>query len=136
MVLSAFQTQRVRLSRAAGKQERHSDRESCYEPAMRMLLLAVSFAAACSGSQKKDSALVKEGSDVPTTCCCKTIPVTAEKEIIPNYAMEGRMECSTKNGECVDDVQCNGSKQPDQQPKDNGVPPPTPLAPSTSTGIP
>ena len=39
--------------------------------------------------------------------CCKTIPATAEKEIVPVYAMEGRMECSTKQGECVDDVQCN-----------------------------
>ena len=104
-----------------------------------MLVLALSFAAACSGPQKKDSAIVKEGSDTPTTCCCKTIPVTAEKEIIPSYAMEGRMECSTKNGECVDYVQCNASQpQPDQgTTKDTGVPPPPPLAPSTSTpGIP
>jgi hypothetical protein len=103
---------------------------------MRTLLLVALFAA-CSGPQHKDSAIVKEGSDTPPTCCCKTIPVTAEKEIIPNYGMEGRMECSTKNGECVDDVQCNGSKQPENQPKDNGVPPPPPLTPSTSTpGIP
>src|SRR5450432_3295514 len=104
--------------------------------AMRILLASIALIAACSGSQKKDSALVKEGSDTPTSCCCKTIPVTAEKEIVPAYAMEGRMECSTKNGECVDDIQCNGSQAPDQQ-KSNGVPPPPTLAPSSSsTGIP
>jgi len=98
---------------------------------MRILAASLVLAAACSGPQKKgDGALVNEGSDVPATCCCKTIPVTAEKEITPVYGMEGRMECSTKNGECVDDVQCNGSKNP-QTPKDNGVPPPAPIRPIT-----
>jgi hypothetical protein len=103
---------------------------------MRILAASIALAAACSGPPKKKSDLA-EGSDVPPTCCCKTIPVTAEKEIVPVYAMEGRMECSTKNGECVDDVQCNGSQKPEEGPKDNGVPPPPPIAPTTtSTGIP
>lgn len=52
--------------------------------------------------------MVNEGSDTAANCCCKTIPQTAEKEIVPVYAMAGRMECSTQKGECVDDVQCNG----------------------------
>ena len=58
--------------------------------------------------------MVNEGSDSAPTCCCKTIPATAEKEIVPNYAMDGRMECSTKQGECVDDVQCNAQNASDQ----------------------
>jgi hypothetical protein len=105
---------------------------------MRILAASLALAAACSAPPKKKTDLA-EGTDTPPTCCCKTIPVTAEKEIIPVYAMEGRMECSTKNGECVPDVQCNGSTatKPDDQPHDNGVPPPPVLTPSTSsTGIP
>lgn len=101
---------------------------------MRMLAATLMFAAACGGtSAKPESPLVKEGSDVPNTCCCKTIPDTAEKEIIPKYAMVGRMECSSDHGDCEDDVQCNGSKQPASEdstpakPADTGVPPPPKL---------
>jgi hypothetical protein len=76
---------------------------------MRTLVAMMLVAAACGGPKaKQESALVPEGSDTSATCCCKTIPQTAEKEIVPNYAMSGRMECSTQKGECVDDVQCNG----------------------------
>ena len=47
-----------------------------------------------------------------------------EKEIVPVYAMSRRMECSSKHGDCVDDVQCN-NQNTDQQPAGNdGVPPP------------
>jgi hypothetical protein len=106
---------------------------------MRILFATfLAAAAACSGPQHtKESALVKEGSDTPPTCCCKTIPNTAEKEIVPSYQMVGRMECSSQNGECVDDVQCNGSQQPQNQRKNDGVPPP-PVINSTNndTGIP
>ena len=76
---------------------------------MRILAGMLVFAAACGGPQaKKESSMVNEGSDTAPTCCCKTIPATAEKEIVPNYAMAGRIDCSTQQGECVDDVQCNG----------------------------
>jgi hypothetical protein len=79
---------------------------------MRILAGLIMIAAACGGPQaKKESSIVNEGSDTAPTCCCKTIPATAEKEIVPNYAMAGRMECSTRQGECVDDVQCNGQNQ-------------------------
>ena len=82
---------------------------------MRILAGLIMIAAACGGPQaKKESAIVNEGSDVAPTCCCKTIPKTAEKEIVPVYAMSGRMECSTQQGECVDDVQCNGQNQGDE----------------------
>jgi hypothetical protein len=107
---------------------------------MRILLALTVFAFACGGSQpKKESALVTEGSDQSPTCCCKTVPSTAEKEIIPNYDNRGRMECSTANGDCVDDVQCAG-KEPapasESQPSGtgaDGVPPPPVLQPSTSS---
>jgi hypothetical protein len=96
---------------------------------MRLLAATLFLAAACGGTQNKtESPLVKEGSDVPTTCCCKTLPETAEKEIVPNYAMIGRMECSTQHGDCVDDVQCNGVKHnPASSSSGTGVPPPPDL---------
>jgi hypothetical protein len=101
---------------------------------MRILVATLLAVAACGGPKTKhESSIVSEGSDTPPTCCCKTIPETAEKEIIPNYAMIGRMDCSTRQGECVPDVQCNGSQPPpDQTPakSGNGVPPPPVLAPS------
>jgi hypothetical protein len=104
------------------------------------LLFALISAGACGGTKaKSESPLVKEGADVPATCCCKTLPETAEKEIVPNYAMVGRMECSSEHGDCVDDVQCNGSKpasgepsatEPGESPTNTGVPPP-PRLPSS-----
>ena len=85
--------------------------------------------------------MVNEGSDSAPTCCCKTIPQTAEKEIVPSYTMSGRMECSTQQGECVDDVQCNGSQTPATGEGGNtpagtggaGNPPPPPDLPSSGT---
>jgi len=104
---------------------------------MRILAASFALAAACSSPQKKDSALVKEGSDTPTTCCCKTIPVTAEKEIVPSYTMVGRIECSTSNGECVADVQCNAAQPGATPPKSDGVPPPVaPITNDTGPAIP
>lgn len=98
---------------------------------MRLLAATLFLAAACGGTQNKtESPLVKEGSDVPTTCCCKTLPETAEKDIIPNYAMVGRMECSSQHGDCVDDVQCNGVKHnaaSGSSSSGTGVPPPPDL---------
>jgi hypothetical protein len=102
-------------------------------------LLAVTVLAfACGGgNQKKESALVNEGSDTSPNCCCKTIPQTDEKEIQPVFAQSGRMECSSNHGDCVDDVQCNGSQGGQTaQPSNDGVPPPPPIQPSTdSSGI-
>lgn len=95
-------------------------------------LAAVSLifaAVACGGSQQHEDPIVEGGSDVSPTCCCKTIPAVGEKDIVPNYAMAGRMECSTQQGTCVDNVQCNGQNgsstesTPPASP-DTGVPPP------------
>jgi hypothetical protein len=86
-------------------------------------------AAACGGSQKEHENPIVQGSDVSPTCCCKTVPDTAEKEIVPNFAPVGRMECSTEHGSCVDDVQCNGQAAPatPSSSSDTGVPPPPTL---------
>jgi hypothetical protein len=106
---------------------------------MRILsLFAVTvFAVACgSGPKKGESSIVQEG-DTSPNCCCKTIPATAEKEIVPVYTQSGRMECSSNHGDCVDDVQCNGqgsdgTGDTQQTQGNDGVPPPPPLEPSTS----
>jgi len=108
---------------------------------MRILIALTLFAAACGGTKpKKESSLVTEGSDQSPNCCCKTIPQVGEKEIIPNYDMRARMECSSANGDCVDDVQCNKTDgSGEQAPTGTGVggpgepPPPPVLQPSTTT---
>jgi hypothetical protein len=92
---------------------------------------SVGIAAACGSGPKKDTSMVNEGSDTAPTCCCKTIPVTDDKEIRPQFAMAPRMECSTANGDCVPDVQCNGSAPVDTS-NTNGVPPPPPVTPVTT----
>ena len=105
---------------------------------MRMLLAFSLTVAACGGPQhKKDSSIVDEGSGNPATCCCKTLPETAEKEITPAYEMLGRMECSAKHGDCVDDVQCNASRQQTSSTQqDTGVPPPPDTNSSNNGAIP
>lgn len=98
---------------------------------MRILYAVTALAIACGAPPKKQSSIV-EG-DVSQSCCCKTIPQTAEKEIIPVYTQTGRMECSSNHGDCVDDVQCTAS--PDQPSNGDGTPPPPTLEPSTQGGI-
>ncbi len=97
-------------------------------------LFVTTVVIACGSAPKKESSLVNEGSDTAPTCCCKTIPVTDDKEITPQYAMAPRMECSTANGECVDDVQCNAAKSDTgtAPTKSNDVPPPPVLSPSNA----
>ena len=106
---------------------------------MRILLAMTVFAFACGGPKAKtESSMVNEGAEQAPTCCCKTIPATAEKEIVPVYEMKPRMECSSANGDCVDDVQCAGKEGPTQEAQpsgtgNDGVPPPPVLQPSTSS---
>ena len=67
--------------------------------------------AACSGIQpKKEPPLVQEGSDVPADCCCKTTPLSGDDR--PVFAMANRMECSTQQGTCMPDVQCQKNDPP------------------------
>ena len=99
---------------------------------------------ACGGPQAKQESPIVTGAEVPSGgCCCKTVPEADDKEIVPVYAMKGRMECSTDNGQCVDNVQCNGAGsaagpagpagEAASSPTDTGVPPPPDL-PSGSSG--
>jgi hypothetical protein len=73
---------------------------------MRISIALVFLAAACSGPKTKpEGPLVKEGSAMPDACCCKSTPIASE-DAKPLYEMANPMECSSKQGTCVDAVQC------------------------------
>jgi hypothetical protein len=73
---------------------------------MRTLIALTLVLAACSGPKKKpQSAVVDEGSATAETCCCKSFPLTSE-DGKPLYESANRMECSSKQDECVPEVQC------------------------------
>lgn len=77
------------------------------------LFITSAVVAACGGTSAKPQPPVgSEGSAVPENCCCKSNPATSE-DGKPVYEMANRMECSGKQGTCVDDVQCNASNKPD-----------------------
>jgi hypothetical protein len=79
---------------------------------MKLVLFVVALAA-CSGPKAKpESPLVNEGSAKPETCCCKTTPSTSVDGKPVYEGAIGRMECSTRQGECVDEVQCQGAATP------------------------
>lgn len=84
----------------------------------RMRILAASLAliigiVACSSPPKKKTIGATEGSDSASeTCCCKSNPVAAD-DGKPVYENGNRMECSSKQGECVPDVQCSQAQQPE-----------------------
>lgn len=72
------------------------------------ILIAWTFlvAAACGGTQPKpEGTIVNEGSATPDNCCCKSTSI-ASPDGAPTYEPANRMECSSKQGVCVDDVQC------------------------------
>jgi hypothetical protein len=101
------------------------------------LIAMTVFAFACGGTKPKPESSLVEGADTVPSCCCKTLPTTAEKEIVPDHSMKERMECSAAKGDCVDDVQCTGQEggtMQEAQPSDGNPPPPPVLEPST-TGI-
>lgn len=81
----------------------------------------VMLAAACGPAPKPESPIVNEGSAVPETCCCKSTPI-ASPDGLPVYETgANRMECSSKQGTCVDEIQCQGKAQdstavPEQDP--------------------
>jgi hypothetical protein len=90
----------------------------CYDRRMRTYLTIglLALAAACSGPKTKPtgtgSPIVTEGSGVSESCCCKSQPLTSEDGKPLFEASTNRMECSTKPGECVPDVQCQQTPQP------------------------
>jgi len=74
-----------------------------------LAFVLVAAVGACGGSTKKpEGAVVNEGSGsaASETCCCKSNPLTSE-DGKPVYEIGNRMECSSKQGTCVDEVQCN-----------------------------
>lgn len=84
-----------------------------------MRILAASFAlmigiVACSGPTKKKTEIgATEGSDSASeTCCCKHTPIASDNGQ-PSYEVGNRMECSSKQDECVPDVQCAQAQQPE-----------------------
>ena len=83
-----------------------------------MRILAASFALmvaviACGSSPKKTPVGATEGSDSASeTCCCKHTPISSD-DAKPVYEVGNRMECSSKQGECVPDVQCAQAQQPE-----------------------
>ncbi|MBA2541964.1 MAG: hypothetical protein H0V17_20130 [Deltaproteobacteria bacterium] len=84
---------------------------------MKLLMTLAVVLAACSGPKSKpESPLVNEGSSAkPEDCCCKTFPLTSE-DGKPSYENSNRMECSTKQGECVDEIQCQKPPTPADPP--------------------
>jgi hypothetical protein len=99
---------------------------------MRYLAALAVLVIACGGPKAKKETLVND--DTPSNCCCKTVPTTAEKEITPVYAQQNRMECSTNQGECVADVQCNGS-QPSSE-SGGSAPPVQPMTNDNGPAVP
>jgi len=85
--------------------------------------LSLALLAACGGTKAKpESPLVNEGSAVPDNCCCKSSPITSA-DGLPIYERgTNRMECSSKQGTCVDEVQCQGKDEPGAS--SSSVPPP------------
>jgi len=78
---------------------------TCYDRRMKLALALTLLLAACGSKPKPESPIVDEGSDVPETCCCMTRPLTSlDGHWV--YAMANRIECSTQQGECMPDVQC------------------------------
>ncbi|MBX3154500.1 MAG: hypothetical protein KF773_00745 [Deltaproteobacteria bacterium] len=80
-----------------------------------LTIAVLALAAACSGPKKPAGAgspIVTEGSGVPDSCCCKSQPMTSEDGKPAYEANTNRMECSTKQGECVADVQCQQTPAP------------------------
>jgi hypothetical protein len=86
---------------------------SCYDRRMRIsLAFALLLAAACGPAPKPEGPIVKEGSAAPDNCCCKTTPIASVDGLPVFEPQTGRLECSTRQGVCVDDVQCQGKEPP------------------------
>ncbi len=94
---------------------------------MKLLMTLCFSLVACGGTKPaQKTAIGTEGSDTPESCCCKSTPATSE-DGKPVYEMANRMECSTRQGECMPDVQCSKSDSPapsSSSSLDNPPPPP------------
>jgi hypothetical protein len=78
--------------------------------ALGWLVSLVVAIAACSAPPKKTAADLPTGSDTGEKCCCKSTPITAD-DAKPLFESINRMDCSTKQGDCVSDVQCSANSR-------------------------
>ncbi len=66
-------------------------------------------ATACGGSQPPPSKEAEKPADTAAeSCCCKFFQMASD-DGLPLYEVGNRIECSTKQGTCVDEVQCQKS---------------------------
>lgn len=80
---------------------------------MRIILACSLLFAACGSSQPQTAVTTPTEQDTAKEmCCCKSFPLTSE-DGAPAYEIGNRMECSSKQGTCVDDVQCQGQAEPE-----------------------
>ena len=99
-------------------------------------MFVVAVLAACSGPQKKpEGAVVETGSDTPETCCCKWTPQVSEDGRPQFEGNSNRMECSSRQGECVDEVQCAGKPQAEPTPKASDDPQPEPESDESAPAV-
>jgi hypothetical protein len=82
---------------------------ACYPIGMNKTMMSATALSillfACGGNKK--TVEVAEPV-VAETCCCKWTPITSE-DAKAKYAVDNRMECSSKQGECIDESQCTAS---------------------------
>jgi hypothetical protein len=90
------------------------------------MLFATATAAACGPAPKPEGPIVNEGSAVSENCCCKSTPMVSPDGNPLYEPGMNRMECSSKQGTCVDEVQCQGKEAPAPPP------PPEPTTPEAA----
>jgi hypothetical protein len=81
---------------------------------MKLLAFSLVLAAACGGPKPPPpSPIVPEGPPVSETCCCKSTPATSldGKPVYQSHI--NRMECSTRQGTCEEDFQCQATDSGD-----------------------
>ncbi len=77
------------------------------------LVCMIAAAYACGGSKPNPNNGPGPGSEQAVeTCCCQSHPLTSE-DGAPVFEQGNRMECGSKQGSCVDDVQCQNQPQPE-----------------------
>jgi hypothetical protein len=91
------------------------------------ILVACSFVLAACGGPTKKAPMNDTNDSAVENCCCKWSPLTSE-DGRPVYEAGNRMECSSKQGECVDEIQCVNQGKPEPAPAEptSSDPPPPP----------
>ena len=82
---------------------------------MRTSLALVLLLVACGGPKKKPATSLNDDTNIPSQCCCKFNAV-GSVDGQPQWEMAGNMDCSTRHGDCVDEVQCQKAPTPEGPP--------------------